>query len=527
MSCRNNLVVCLVLALLATGYAASHGVGQEKHSDKKKLKQSAGQIKTKEGPTKGPTYKIEKEPFKVEVTLKGVFEAEEMTPVALNLEAWSQSGGGSLLVHKAVEHGTQVRKGDTLLWLDLDRIDQAIRDLEAEGHLTELTIQLTEKELPILERAVPVDLAAARRAQKIAAEDLQKFLEKDRAFGEKSAEFSVKSAREYLEYAQEELRQLEKMYKASDLTEDTEQIILKRQRNYVERAAFYLTMSEKYREDTLKVILPRRDQLLREDSEKLTIALGKANATLPLMLNQKRLTLSKMKYDRDKAADRLTKLKRDREAMTVKSPADGLVYYGRCLRGQWTTASTMADKLQRGGQIQPQEVVLTIVQPKSLFVRAEAEEKDLGYLRPGTEAKAIATAHPEVKLKARIESASAVPVTPGKFLARVAVEIQQEANPLMPGMACSVKLVPYLKALALTVPASAVFTDELDEEHHYVYATGEGGEPVKRSVKVGKKTHQKAEILEGLKEGEEILLHKPGEDSNSAGPKKEEKEGKP
>jgi multidrug resistance efflux pump len=528
MSCKNYLVGCLVLALLAIGYAASHGVGQDRQTDNKKIKPSAGQIKRSEEPAKAPTYLVEREPFKIEVTLKGVLEAEEMTPVALNLEAWPQSGGGSLTVQKAVEHGTQVRKGDTLLWLDLDRIDQAIRDLEAERQLTELTIQLTEKELPILERALPVDLAAAKRTQKIATEDLQKFAEKDRAFSEKSAEFSVKSSREFLEYAQEELRQLEKMYKASDLTEDTEQIILKRQRNYVERAAFSLTMSEKFRDDLLKVILPRRDQLLHEESEKSTIALEKANTTLPMLLNQKRLTRNKMKYDRDKTADRLTKLKRDREAMTVKSPADGLVYYGRCLRGQWTTAGAMADKLQRGGQVQPQEVIFTIVQPKSLFIRAEAEEKDLGYLWPGgIKAEAIATAYPEVKFRARIESASAVPVTPGKFLARVAIEIPQEAKPLMPGMACSVKFVPYVKPLALTVPASAVFTEELDEERHYVYMPGEEDKPIKRPVKVGKRTDRKAEILEGLKEGEEILLHKPGAEPKSAGPKKEEKEGKP
>jgi multidrug resistance efflux pump len=523
MSRRNYLLGCLVPVLLAAGYAASHGVGQDKQSDVEKAKQAG----KKEGPAKAPTHKVEKGPFKVEVALKGVLEAGEMTPVALSLEAWTpQSGGSPLIVLKAVEHGSQVRKGDTLLWMDFDRIDQAIRDLEAERHLAELAIQLTEKELPLLEKSVPLDLAAAERAQKMAAEDLEKFIQKDRAFLEKSVEFWVKSAREYVEYAQEELRQLEKMYKANDLTEETEQIILKRQRNYVERANFYLTMAEKERDDTLKLELPRRDQLLRENSEKLTAALEKARSTLPLTLSQKRLTLDKMKYDRDKAADRLAKLKRDRDVMAVKAPADGLVYYGRCVRGQWTTAGAMADRLQRGGQLQPEEVVLTIVQPKGLFVQTEVEEKELHLLRPGTEAKVVATARPDDKLKAKVESVSAVPVTPGKFLARVAVEIPQEANALMPGMACSVKLVPYLKTQALTVPLSAVFTDELDEDKHYVYVPSEGDESAKRPVKVGKKTDQKAEVLEGLKEGEEILQQKPGEGPKGAGPKKEGKEDK-
>ena len=42
------------------------------------------------------------------------------------------------------------------------------------------------------------------------------------------ANFSVKSADNMLAYEKEELRQLEKMYKADDLVEETEEIVLKR-----------------------------------------------------------------------------------------------------------------------------------------------------------------------------------------------------------------------------------------------------------------------------------------------------------
>jgi multidrug resistance efflux pump len=514
-----------VLALLAISYAASHGVSQDKQAGKEKSQAPAGQVGKDEGPGRAATCKVEKGPFKVEVTLKGILEAEAMTPLALNLEAWTpQAGGAPLTVAKAVEAGTRVRKGDPLVWIDLDAIDRAIRDLEAERHLSELAIQLIEKELPTLEKSVPVDLAAAERAKKVADEDLEKFLKEDRAFTEKTAEFSVKSARQWLEYEQEELRQLEKMYKANDLTEETEEIILKRQRFFVEQADFFLKMAERRRNDTLQIDLPRRDQLLRESATKQTLARDRARATMPLTLSQKQLTLNKMRYDRDKATERLAKLKRDREAMTLKTPADGIVYYGRCLRGQWTTAAATADKLQPGGQLQPKEVILTIVQPKGLFVRAEVEEKELHHLRAGMTARVIATARPDGKLPATIESLSAVPVTPGKFLARVAVTLPQEDHALMPGMTCTVKLVPYLKAEALTVPAAAIFADELDEERHYVSVMGAGHKPLKRYVKVGKKTDQKAEILEGLKEGEEILREKP-----AAGPKatSQKAEGQP
>ena len=80
----------------------------------------------------------------------------------------------------------------------------------------------------------------------------------------------------------------------------------------------------------------------------------------------------------------------------------------------------------------------------------------------------------------------------------------------MPGMACTVKLMAYHKKDALTVPVSAVFIDDNDEDVHYVYLAGtKGGKPEKRTVKVGKQNSQKMEILKGLKEGEEILTEKP------------------
>ena len=50
----------------------------------------------------------------------------------------------------------------------------------------------------------------------------------ERPFTLKSTEFSLKMTKEKLEYEEEELRQLEKMYKADDITEETEAIVLKR-----------------------------------------------------------------------------------------------------------------------------------------------------------------------------------------------------------------------------------------------------------------------------------------------------------
>ena len=105
-----------------------------------------------------------------------------------------------------------------------------------------------------------------------------------------------------------------------------------------------------------------------------------------------------------------------------------------------------------------------------------------------------------------------VPREPGKFDVVFDLDISEVQPVIKPGMACSVKLVVYRKADALTVPASSVFEDELAEPlAHYVYLANrhKDGKHPKRQVKIGKSAGGKTEIVDGLVEGDEILTAKP------------------
>jgi HlyD family secretion protein len=466
---------------------------------------------------KKPTHKVEKGPFKVELTIKGVFESEAMTEVLISPEAFTPENRGQLRVLKALPHGSEVRKGDQLLWLDMERIDLIIADLERDRELADLSFKLAYEDLYALEKTTPIDLANAERGKKLADEDVNYFLTDEKDNLTKTMNYYVKSSADYLTYAKEELQQLEKMYKSSDLTEATEQIILKRQRDTVEQAAFFLKRAENDRDHFFKLSLPRMEERLKESNIKQSLTLEKTKTTLPLLLNQKRLTLNRMKFERERTAEKLAKFKKDRDHMIVKAPAAGIVYYGKCVRGQWSSA--MESRLQRGGNLMPDEVILTIVQPRPLFVRASVDEKDFGSVRAGMQGKVAPTMLPEVKLAARVEKVSTIQVTPGHFEAHVTLGDFKETM-LMPGMGCSVKLLAYYNADALTVPAKAVFTDEDDEDAHYVYIQGKDDKNTKVNVTLGKKSGAKVEILQGLAAGDVILLEKPATDQKKEQSKK-------
>jgi len=467
---------------------------------------SVGMAAGQEQPKKPIIHTVKKEPVKDVVKLKGVFEATEMCEISLQPLEWTD-----LTVLEAVPHGSNVKKGTVLLKLNTEKIDESIRKLEMDRQIGDLAYHQAEHELKIQEQTTALDLEAARRAKQIVDEDLKRFVEIDRPLSEKSARFSTKSAENALEYQKEELRQLEEMYKADDLTEETEEIILKRQRDTVERSAFSLEQAENRQEQTLQLTLPRREVTLQEAARRQEIAVDKTAVIAPLSLQKARLELDKLRYNQTKTRERLTRLQRDRKAMVVEAPCDGVVYYGRCVRGNWSSIATMESKLRRGGKITANEVFLTVVQSRPLFVRGSVAEKDIGKLRHGLAGTVQPTGFSQLKLTGQLDSVSAVPMASGVFDARVSVKVDQAASRIMPGMTCGVRLVAYENSEALTLPTSAVFADPSDEEKHFVYVVADDSQHEKRLV-TGRNVGDKFEVLSGLKSGDKVLGAKPEDD---------------
>ena len=68
------------------------------------------------------------------------------------------------------------------------------------------------------------------------------------------------------------------------------------------------------------------------------------------------------------------------------------------------------------------EVFMTLVRPEKLFVRATVEEANLQHFRQGLAGKVQVTARPDLKLPAKVVNVSSVPIEPGSFEARIALE---------------------------------------------------------------------------------------------------------
>ena len=264
-------------------------------------------------------------------------------------------------------------------------------------------------------------------------------------------------------------------------------------------------------DETITTTLPREEEKLREGAERSATALEKLQHASPIGIIKARLDLEKLRTEQSRNSEKLEKLRRDLTLLKVQSPRSGVVYYGAYRLGQWATAAAVAAKLQPGGTPLSHEVLMTILNPQSLEIRAAVPEAELHHLHNGLTGAAVPTAYPGERIAATVADTPKYPDVSGKFSVRLTIDGERVAkleHCPAPGMTCNVKLLIY-KAEALTVPTKAVFADPVADSVEFVFVESADGKPQRREIKVGQRATERVEILDGLKAGESVLLERP------------------
>lgn len=195
--------------------------------------------------------------------------------------------------------------------------------------------------------------------------------------------------------------------------------------------------------------------------------------------------------------------------MEIKSPADGVVYYGQNVNGRWSDTSTLINKYKPESNVSAGSILMTIVETRPLYVTANLDEGKRPDVSDGQKAKVALPAEGADRVGGEVKSISPIPVSPGKF--EINFELTQDEIPgwIVPGMSCKVQITTYNKKDSLVVPKAAVHDDEDDEDQKYVWLVDpddEEAKPERRNVKLGKRKGEEIEIIKGLKKGDVVSL---------------------
>jgi Cu(I)/Ag(I) efflux system membrane fusion protein len=200
-------------------------------------------------------------------------------------------------------------------------------------------------------------------------------------------------------------------------------------------------------------------------------------------------SLARMK-NWDISAEQLQALSKNPEArhtLTYRSPANGIV---------------MEKKAVQGMRFMPGDVLYQIADLSSVWVVADVFEQDLSLVRPGQVAKVRFNAYPGNEFEARL---TYVYPTLNAQTRTVPVRLEM-ANPgmlLKPAMYADIELNVPGRGKVLTIPASAVIYG--GQRQSVLVELAEGRfEP--RDVRLGSQGNEYVEVLEGLGEGEKVVV---------------------
>ncbi|MCA9229930.1 MAG: HlyD family efflux transporter periplasmic adaptor subunit [Planctomycetales bacterium] len=473
---------------------------QAEESEETEGDEEAG--KAKEEEEKGPKpHKVERKPLKIETEVDAVLVASEMAEVALRPEVWTQ-----FEVVEAVEHGARVKKGDVLVRFDDEKLEKELTGEMLDQQLGELAMMSEEEDFPREKKLMELRFEEARRKHEQLLEDYELYQSTDRPHFVEVTNYRYQEAQENLASQREELEQLEKMYAADELTEETEAIVLRRQRFEVETAELILKLQAADRDYALNVSLPRRDEYYATMLREAEITLEQAKSAKEVGLTRGRYELEKKREARANSVDRHSKLVSDRGLMVLRAPVDGTVYYGACSEGKWQEVASYATKLIPFGVVPPNKVIMTVVQQRPLYVQAALSEKELPDFIAGQSATVVPAGDSELELPGKVTEVSAVPGGDRKFATLIEVDMADAPDWLVAGMTCKANVTVYENAAALVIPTELVQTDEDNKKSKYVMLVDrETEKPVRRDVKLGREKEKLVEVLSGLNEGDEIV----------------------
>ncbi|MGB7324391.1 MAG: HlyD family efflux transporter periplasmic adaptor subunit [Rubripirellula sp.] len=370
----------------------------------------------------------EKAPEPKTINVDGVFESVVRTEIAVDAEhvaSWE--------IKKLVEHGSMVTQGQNVVVFETEDIDEQVKKSETDLNLARLAIEDAEFDFRLFVESQKLDREAAELARKNARQGYDNFVQVDRDRNVLSAEFNLKSSKASLENAQEELEQLQQMYLEDDLTEESEEIVLKRAKQAVEYAQFRLDGTKVSSERSIQQGVPNSTAEQEQSIAKAELAYKKSMHDLNSARQRREIEMQTKRDDFKKQVEKAAELKQERKQSAIASPIDGIVLHGELNRGK------LGDKpstLETGSKVTPKQVIATIANPKKLQIHATVDQGKLDVVSEGSKCKVTCDAFPDFEATGTVKSIASVGYASGKFDCVVNFKMPKDSPAIMPTMTC-------------------------------------------------------------------------------------------
>jgi HlyD family secretion protein len=462
------------------------------------------------GDSEGTTFRVKKEPLRITVSETGTLRAKNSVNVKARIP-------GTARVVWLIPEGTAVKEGEKLAELDKTEVQKNIDSLESQlaQHDSDRKSAKTEHEIQGADGKAAVEKALLQLD--IRKSEMNRFRENEAPQTMEKKRLGVEKAESEYKRRSEQYERMRKLLEQDFVTASSveEERIGARsaELDLQEAKADYDT----YVKFTADIERRQKESALAEAER------GLANERLRAdnLLERKRVGHEQAERRFEVTAQKLKEAREQFEAMTVKAPAPGIVIYNDNER-------MGNDELKVGSTIYNEQPFLQLPDLSEMEVVLGIHEADVTKLKTGQDASVTLDAFKGRRLTAQIVRIATVASERDwrsdirKF--EVVLALEKNDLPLKPGTTTKVEILVGELNDVLAVPLQAVFV----KEGRYFSFVASGGKPERREVKLGESNSGSVVVLEGIKEGDEVLLWNPEGSTHAApggGPAK--KDGKP
>lgn len=300
------------------------------------------------------TFEVKEDSIYLEKKYKSYVSSSQIQKVKIDAKQWTV-----WKVEEAVEHGAEVKADSVLLKFDkqkyLDTVEKRQRDLrlqELNLNKQKLTAEQTEYYAKRELELAKLNSEIATKAELIYnTTGRKKFIE--------NLENDVLDMEKNLKYQMSELDQLQKMYTQDSLKEESEEIVLQRQKDTIERAKRYVEARKKLRDDALALKLPLTDFNTAYNKEKAEKAIAKSKLEFDAKVLTEQNKLKDAENILKSSLEKLDKLNKEEKWFELKAEFDGTAHLAEFSAGKWV--SKYKDGLSEDSKITNGTTLITVI----------------------------------------------------------------------------------------------------------------------------------------------------------------------
>jgi HlyD family secretion protein len=445
-----------------------------------------------------PLYEVKRGDLTISVIESGTIKAREQTIIKNEVE-------GRTSIISIIPEGTRVKKGDLLVELDGSTLADQKIDQEISVQNAEAAYVSAKENLAVVENQAKSDVDLAKLTLEFAKQDLEKYLKGEYPYALDKAEADIKLAEEELARAQETLKWSKQLYNEKYIS----QTELKADEIAEKKNTLNAELARKSKDLLTEYTYKRELAKLQSDVNQAQMALErterKANASI--IQAQAELKAKESEFERQK--DKLAKVEDQIKKTKIYAPADGLVIYATSAKNTGWRSS--AEPLDVGREVQEREELIYLPTGNSSDAEIMVHESHLKKIAIGmptivtVDALAGKIYYGTVQQIAPLPDARSMWMNPDLKVYPTKVAIDGNDPMLRTGMSCQAEIIIQQLKEAVYVPLQAVI--RVGAEPTVYVKTGNSFQP--RKVKVGLDNNKVIHIIEGLKEGETILLNPP------------------